>query len=91
MEICAESQGEFPSAVLPGAVLSGLFLFCILGHSGEAESLVYDTLRAVAGTLSLFFALSLSLPPSLSVLPYIHFPILQNYHWLLSIPLMDTM
>lgn len=89
MEVCAESQGEFPSTVLPGAVLSGLFLFCILGHSGEAERLIYDTLRAVAGTLSPLFPFSL--PPSLSVLPHIHFPILQNYHWLLSIPLTDTM
>lgn len=65
MEVCAESQGEFPSTVLPGAVLSGLFLFCILGHSGEEERLIYDTLRAVAGTLSPFFFSFLS--PSLSL------------------------
>lgn len=34
-----------------------LFLPCILNHSGEAESFVYDTLGAVAGacSLSIFF------------------------------------
>ena len=72
MEICAESLDESRrAALLPGTVLSGLFLSCILSHSGEAERLICNTFRAVA------FALSLSLSLSL-FFPQIHFPILQN-------------
>ena len=55
-----------------------LFLPCILNHSGEAESLVYDTLRAGALSLSYFF-------------PNIHFLIPQKWALAFEHPSYDTM
>lgn len=58
------------------------FSSCILNHSGGAESLIYDTLRAVAGGFfSLAFSLLRFFPPYPSPHPT------KNCHGVLSIPL----